>query len=42
MFFVCVMFVNFVGVKPYVTIFHWDLPEALQHTYGGFLGAEIV
>ncbi|XP_048591617.1 beta-glucosidase 16-like [Brassica napus] len=30
------------GVKPYVTIFHWDLPEALQHTYGGFLGAEIV
>ncbi|KAL0866190.1 hypothetical protein Bca101_045308 [Brassica carinata] len=29
------------GVKPYVTIFHWDLPEALEHAYGGFLGAEI-
>ncbi|KAL0714765.1 hypothetical protein Bca4012_021744 [Brassica carinata] len=31
-----------IGVKPYVTIFHWDLPEALEHAYGGFLGAEIV
>ncbi|XP_024012777.1 beta-glucosidase 16 isoform X2 [Eutrema salsugineum] len=30
------------GVKPFVTIFHWDLPEALEHAYGGFLGAEIV
>ncbi|KAF3498374.1 hypothetical protein DY000_02056692 [Brassica cretica] len=30
------------GVKPYVTIFHWDLPEALEVAYGGFLGAEIV
>ncbi|WZZ17999.1 hypothetical protein YC2023_111088 [Brassica napus] len=29
-------------VKPYVTIFHWDLPEALEVAYGGFLGAEIV
>ncbi|RID47559.1 hypothetical protein BRARA_I04145 [Brassica rapa] len=32
----------FLGVKPYVTIFHWDLPEALEVAYGGFLGAEIV
>ncbi|KAF2620943.1 hypothetical protein F2Q68_00041819 [Brassica cretica] len=30
------------GVKPFVTIFHWDLPEALEHAYGGFLGSEIV
>ncbi|CAN7056598.1 unnamed protein product, partial [Brassica rapa subsp. trilocularis] len=30
------------GMKPFVTIFHWDLPEALEHAYGGFLGAEIV
>ncbi|CAN6978565.1 unnamed protein product, partial [Brassica rapa subsp. trilocularis] len=30
------------GVKPFVTLFHWDLPEALEHAYGGFLGSEIV
>ncbi|KAF2601859.1 hypothetical protein F2Q70_00026492 [Brassica cretica] len=30
------------GMKPFVTIFHWDLPAALEHAYGGFLGAEIV
>ncbi|CAN8254154.1 unnamed protein product [Cochlearia groenlandica] len=30
------------GVEPYVTMFHWDLPEALENAYGGFLGAEIV
>ncbi|CAH2063441.1 unnamed protein product [Thlaspi arvense] len=30
------------GVKPFVTIFHWDLPDALEQAYGGFLGAEIV
>ena len=34
--------VNVLGVKPFVTIFHWDLPEALEHAYGGFLGSEIV
>uniref|UniRef100_A0A1J3FMS6 Beta-glucosidase 16 n=1 Tax=Noccaea caerulescens TaxID=107243 RepID=A0A1J3FMS6_NOCCA len=30
------------GLKPYVTIFHWDSPEALEKAYGGFRGAEIV
>ncbi|KFK42881.1 hypothetical protein AALP_AA1G050700 [Arabis alpina] len=30
------------GVKPYVTLFHWDQPQALEDAYGGFLGAEIV
>ncbi|KAL1196609.1 Beta-glucosidase 16 [Cardamine amara subsp. amara] len=30
------------GVKPFVTLFHWDLPEALEDAYGGFLGDEIV
>ncbi|CAA7021611.1 unnamed protein product [Microthlaspi erraticum] len=30
------------GVKPFATIFHWDLPDALENAYGGFLGAEIV
>ncbi|CAH2063439.1 unnamed protein product [Thlaspi arvense] len=30
------------GVKPFVTIFHWDLPDALEDAYGGFLGSKIV
>ncbi|KFK42879.1 hypothetical protein AALP_AA1G050600 [Arabis alpina] len=30
------------GVKPYVTLFHWDQPQALEDAYGGFLGADIV
>ncbi|KAG8650101.1 hypothetical protein MANES_07G002120v8 [Manihot esculenta] len=27
---------------PYVTIFHWDTPQALEDKYGGFLNSEIV
>ncbi|KAJ4903221.1 Beta-glucosidase 14 [Raphanus sativus] len=30
------------GIKPFVTIFHWDTPQSLEAAYGGFLGAEIV
>nr|XP_011461907.1 PREDICTED: beta-glucosidase 12-like isoform X1 [Fragaria vesca subsp. vesca] len=30
------------GVKPFVTIFHWDLPQALEDEYGGFLSPKIV
>ncbi|KAL6516256.1 Beta-glucosidase 12 [Orobanche gracilis] len=30
------------GVEPYVTIFHWDLPQALEDEYGGFLSPQIV
>jgi len=26
------------GVTPYATLFHWDLPQALQDAYGGFAG----
>ncbi|KAL0908141.1 hypothetical protein M5K25_022615 [Dendrobium thyrsiflorum] len=29
------------GIEPYVTIFHWDLPEALDAEYGGFLSDKI-
>nr|AAG25897.1 silverleaf whitefly-induced protein 3 [Cucurbita pepo] len=30
------------GIKPYVTLFHWDVPEALEIEYGGFLNRQIV
>ncbi|RXH99528.1 hypothetical protein DVH24_021330 [Malus domestica] len=30
------------GVTPYATIFHWDLPQALEEEYGGFLNRQIV
>ncbi|KAJ1271497.1 hypothetical protein BS78_06G131900 [Paspalum vaginatum] len=29
-------------VQPYVTIFHWDSPQALEDKYGGFLSPNIV
>ncbi|PON69725.1 Glycoside hydrolase [Parasponia andersonii] len=30
------------GLKPYITLFHWDLPQALEDEYGGFLSPHIV
>ncbi|WCJ18991.1 Beta-glucosidase 12 [Euphorbia peplus] len=30
------------GKEPFVTLFHWDLPETLEDEYGGFLSARIV
>ncbi|CAN6842350.1 unnamed protein product [Brassica oleracea] len=29
------------GIKPFVTIFHWDTPQSLEDAYGGYLGAKI-
>ncbi|XP_045820620.1 cyanogenic beta-glucosidase-like [Trifolium pratense] len=30
------------GLQPYVTLFHWDVPQALEDEYDGFLSRNIV
>ncbi|KEH30278.1 putative beta-glucosidase [Medicago truncatula] len=30
------------GMQPYVTLFHWDVPQALEDEYDGFLSRRIV
>ncbi|KAM0939863.1 putative glycosidase [Dioscorea sansibarensis] len=30
------------GIKPFVTLFHWDVPLELEKEYGGFLDSRIV
>ncbi|CAN0926486.1 Cyanogenic beta-glucosidase (Fragment) [Linum grandiflorum] len=30
------------GIEPFVTIWHWDTPQALEAAYGGFLSRDII
>lgn len=40
--FLCNKFFFYKGIEPYVTIFHWDVPQTLEDEYGGFLSPRIV
>jgi len=37
-----VLNINVAGLQPYVTLFHWDLPQTLEEEYRGFLSPRVV
>ncbi|KAM7528873.1 hypothetical protein LguiB_032283 [Lonicera macranthoides] len=30
------------SLEPFVTLFHWDIPQGLEKEYGGFLSTKVV
>ncbi|KAH9328277.1 hypothetical protein KI387_000385, partial [Taxus chinensis] len=32
----------FPSIEPFVTLYHWDVPQALEDEYGGFLSSKVV
>lgn len=32
----------YLGMEPFVTLFHWDVPQALEELYGGFRDERIM